>query len=210
MEDKKVAAFQPGQVIFREGEVGKVMYILLSGAVDLKKRVDKGETVLKTVDTPNDFFGEMALLDDLPRSATAVAAKPTRLLVVDEQSFERFILTNGKFALKIIKALSERIRNSNIHITELIETRLKERIQRGMTDYALRSGEKIFNGGTKISIEPMKEWINTHLGIAKDDIDNHLFKLLKDETVVYAPTSVKTKDAVVLSEDFIRTYNRRT
>lgn len=209
MGEKKVESCRPEQIIFREGEPGKVMYILLSGAVDLKKKVEKGEKVLKTVDTPNDFFGEMALIDDRPRSATAVATKPTKLLLVDESSFENIILTNSKFALKVIKVLSERIRNSNFQITELIETGLKERIQRGMADFAIRKGEKIFSGALKVPIEAMTEWMNSHLGIQRTDIDNQLFKLLKDETVQYAPTSAKTKDSIVLSEDFIRTYNRR-
>ena len=209
MENKKVEVYQPEQIIFREGEPAKVMYILLSGTVDLKKKVEKGEKVLKTVDTPNDFFGEMSLIDDRPRSATAVATKATKLLTVDEVSFENIILTNGKFALKVIKVLSERIRNSNIQITELKETGLKERIQRGMTDFAILRGEKIFSGALKISIEAMTEWMNSHLGIQRSDIDNQLFRLLKDETVQYAPTSAKTKDCIVLSEEFIRTYDRR-
>lgn len=209
MADYKSVCFKPGDVIFKEGEPGKVMYILVQGAVDLKKKVDKGETVLKTVDTPNDFFGEMALVDDRPRSATAIAAKPTKLVVVDETIFDNLIMTNGKFALKVIKVLSERIRNSNYQITELIETGQKERIHRGMADYALRFGEKIFNGGQKVNIEEMKSWINSHLGIPKSDLDNHLYRLLKDETVSYAPTSVKTKDHVVLPEDFLKAFNRR-
>lgn len=210
MTEKKVEFYDTGKVIFREGDQGRVMYILLSGAVDLKKKVDKGERVLKTVDTPNDFFGEMALIDDRPRSATAVASKPTKLLPVDEGSFENIILTNGRFALKVIKVLSERIRNSNFQITELIETGLKERVQHGMVDFAIRNGEKIFNGGTKIAIEEMKQWINSHLGIPIDHIEMHLFRMLKDETVSYAPSSRNTKDCIVLSTEFIRSFNRRS
>jgi CRP-like cAMP-binding protein len=208
-DNRNQKTFQPGEVIFREGDEADSMYILLEGAVDLKKKVEKGETVLKTVNVPNEFFGEMALLDDRPRSATAVAAAPTRLIEIDEATFENLILTNGKFALKIIKVLSERIRSSNVQIGELIETVPKERILRGMVDFALQNGEKIFNGGIKINIDAMKAWINSRLGIAVEDVDAYLFKLLKQNSVGYAPTSAKTRENLVLSPEFIKANDRR-
>jgi|YNPMSStandDraft_1061717.scaffolds.fasta_scaffold02783_6 CRP/FNR family cyclic AMP-dependent transcriptional regulator len=205
-----VAFFNEGDVIFRQGDPGDVMYILVSGAVELRIKVEKGEKLLKCVDTPHDFFGEMALVDGSPRSATAIAVKPTKLIVVDEAQFEKIVLTNGKFAWKIIQVLSQRIRNSNLQISELIELGLRDRVQRGMTDYALKFGEKIYTGGLKIPIQGLKEWLNTRLGIALTDIDSVLFRLLKDETISYAPTSTKTKDYIVLSEEFIRANNRRS
>ncbi|MCX7787729.1 MAG: Crp/Fnr family transcriptional regulator [Spirochaetes bacterium] len=205
-----VAFFNEGDVIFRQGDPGNVMYILVSGAVELRIKVEKGEKLLKCVDTPHDFFGEMALVDGSPRSATAIAVKPTKLIVVDETQFEKIVLTNGKFAWKIIQVLSQRIRNSNMQISELVELGLRERVQRGMTDYALKFGEKIYTGGLKIPIQGVKEWLNTRLGIAMTDIDSVIFRLLKDETISYAPTSTKTKDHIVLSEEFIRANNRRS
>ena len=205
-----VAFFNEGDIIFRQGDPGDVMYILVSGAVELRIRVEKGEKLLKCVDTPHDFFGEMALVDGSPRSATAIAVKPTKLIVVDEAQFEKIVLSNGKFAWKIIQVLSQRIRNSNMQISELVELGLRDRVQRGMTDYALKFGEKIYTGGLKIPIQGVKEWLNTRLGIALTDIDSVLFRLLKDETISYAPTSTKTKDYIVLSEEFIRANNRRS
>lgn len=205
-----VAFFNEGEVIFRQGDPGNVMYILVSGAVELRIKVEKGEKLLKCVDTPHDFFGEMALVDGSPRSATAIAIKPTKLIVVDEAQFEKIVMTNGKFAWKIIQVLSQRIRNSNMQISELVELGLRERVQRGMTDYALKFGEKIYTGGLKIPIQGVKEWLNTRLGIALTDIDSVIFRLLKDEIISYAPTSTKTKDYIILSEEFIRANNRRS
>lgn len=205
-----VSFFNEGDVIFRQGDPGDVMYILVSGAVELRIKVEKGEKLLKCVDTPHDFFGEMALVDGSPRSATAIAIKPTKLIVVDEAQFEKIVMNNGKFAWKIIQVLSQRIRNSNLQISELVELGLRERVQRGMADYALKFGEKIYTGGLKIPIQGVKEWVNTRLGIALTDIDSVLFRLLKDETISYPPTSTKTKDFIVLTEEFIRANNRRS
>jgi CRP/FNR family transcriptional regulator, cyclic AMP receptor protein len=201
--------FEAGDIIFREGESGEVMFILLEGAVELSVKVDKGEAVIKTVDTPNDFFGEMALLDEAPRSASAKALVRTRLLVVDGPSFESMILQNGRFALKIIKVLSERIRTSNERVSDLIETLPRERIARGMADFAIREGERIHDGSYKVAIEPMKAWINGHLGVPLDELETALFRFLKTERVSYAATSAKTKEHLLLPESFVRENDRR-
>jgi CRP/FNR family cyclic AMP-dependent transcriptional regulator len=210
MTNDNVKSFEPGDIIFKEGEKGDLMYVLLEGAVELKMKVERGEAVLKTVDTPNDFFGEMALLDDRPRSASAIAAKKTRALAVDGPTFESMILSNGKFALKIIKILTARIRRSNDQVSDLIETMPKERIARGMTDFALRHGEPIHEGAIKVNVESMKAWVNGHLGAAQDEIEAAIYRLLKDEAVVWAPTSAKTKENLVLPADFIKANDRRT
>jgi CRP-like cAMP-binding protein len=119
------------------------------------------------------------------------------------------ILANGKFALKIIKVLAARIRRSNDQVSELIETMPKERIARGMTDFALHHGERIHEGGIKVNVDAMKSWINTHLGAAQDEIESTIYRLLKDETIAWAPTSVKTKENLVLPETFVKLNDRR-
>jgi CRP/FNR family transcriptional regulator, cyclic AMP receptor protein len=210
MANDNVKLYEAGDKIFKEGEKGDLMYVLLEGAVDLTMKVERGETVLKTVDTPNDFFGEMALLDDRPRSASATAVKKTKVLAVDGPTFESMILANGKFALKIIKVLAARIRSSNDQVSELIETMPKERIARGMTDFAIHHGEPIHEGGIKVNVNMMKAWINTHLGAPSDEIEAAIYRLLKDETITWAPTSAKTKENLVLPKEFVKENDRRT
>jgi CRP-like cAMP-binding protein len=209
MANDNVKRFEPGDIVFKEGDIGDLMYVLLEGAVELKMKLERGETVLKTVDTPNDFFGEMALLDERPRSASAIAVKKTKVLAVDGPTFESMILANGKFALKIIKVLAARIRRSNDQVSDLIETMPKERIARGMVDFAIRHGEPIHEGAIKVNIEAMKNWVNTHLGAAHDEIEAAIYRLLKDESITWAPTSVKTKENLVLPRDFIKANDRR-
>ncbi len=201
--------FEAGEVIFKEGDKGQIMYILVEGCVELRKKVEGGETVLKVVKTPNEFFGEMAIIDERPRSATAITSQKSRLIAVDEAVFDNMVLTNPKFALTIIKTLSARIRSSNTQISDLIETIPRERVAHGMVDFALRGGEKIFDGGYKVSIEDMRAWVNSHLGISLDDFDANIARYLKNETIRYAATSAKTHEHVVLGEQFVVENNRR-
>ncbi len=209
MNDKNIVEHKTGDIIFKELEKGDELYILLEGAVELTKRVEKGKKLLKVVDVPNEIFGEMALIDDSPRSATAAAVKDSRLLAVKQAAFENLIMSNGNFALKVIKMLSERIRNSNIQISELVAEVPKERIYRGMVDFALNFGEQIFNKGYKVHIREMTEWINGHIGVSKKDFENTLYRLLKTKEVAYAASSEKTKEELVLPENFIERFNRR-
>ncbi|HAP43349.1 MAG: hypothetical protein A2087_10790 [Spirochaetes bacterium GWD1_61_31] len=202
-------SFATGDVIFKEGDQGDLMYIMVSGCVELRKKVDAGEMVLKVVKTPNEFFGEMALIDGRPRSATAVAAEATRLLAVDEAIFDSMVLGNPKFALTIIKTLAARIRSSNIHISELTETIPRERAAHAMVDYALRHGEKIFDGGYKVAVDALCVWVNSHVGMAKPEFDDCLDRFLKGELVRYAATSGQSHEHVVLSASFINENNRR-
>jgi CRP/FNR family transcriptional regulator, cyclic AMP receptor protein len=210
MTNENVKDYETGDLIFKEGEVGDLMYILLIGSVDLKMKVDRGETVLKSIDSPNEFFGEMALLDDRPRSASAVATKRTRVLAIDRQTFETMILTNGKFALKIIKVLAERIRRSNDQVSDLIETMPRERIARGMTDFATHFGERIHDGAIKVNVTAMTAWVNSHIGAPPEEIESAMYRFLKTEVIAWAPTSAVSHENLVLPENFIKENDRRT
>lgn len=209
MDGGATREYQAGETIFHEGEPGNCMYVLLEGAVDLKVKLEHGEAVIKTVDTPNDFFGEMALLDDSPRSATAVAERRSKVIVVDGPTFEAMILSNGRFALKIIKVLSARIRRSNDQLSDLIETLPRERVARGMVDFALHRGERIHDGSYKVHVEDMKAWINSHLGMSREEIDSAIQRFLKGERISYAATSVKTREHILLPVVFLRDNDRR-
>lgn len=201
-----ISKFGAGETIFRENEKGNHMYILQKGCVEIKKKVDQGTVLLKIVDTVNDFFGEMALVDEKPRSATAIAREETEVLMIDQASFEKLIVTNGKFALKIIKILSERIRNSNVEISELITDAPLERLCKGMTEYAQSSGEKIYSGGIKVNINEMSAWLNNNYGFALQDIESNLSKLIRQRSVNYALTSMETKTDIVLTPTFIQDH----
>jgi CRP-like cAMP-binding protein len=203
MENKE---FIKGEIIFREGDLGDVMYVLQEGVVDLKKKVEKGEVVLKTITRPSEFFGEMALIDGSPRSASAVAAAPTKVISIDGKSFEKMILSNGKFALKIIKILSDRIRNSNQHLEVLIDTSPRDRIISGMAGFALEFGEKLFKGHYKVSIRELRIWLNGNMGMPYDDIDAWIGKFLTTRIIVYAGTS---RDHLIFSQSFVQKYDKK-
>lgn len=203
MDQKTFAA---NDVIFDEGQNARVMYILIDGAVEICKKTPEGKTLLKLVNQKNEVFGEMALIDNLPRSASAIAVEPTTVYEINETAFEHLVQTNGSFAFKIIQILSERIRNSNSKISELSDGDMKDRIQRAMVDYAQQYGEKIFNEKIKVNITEMTDWINNHMGISVKDLENHMWRLVKQNTT---PLSATNPEDVLLSPDFMVENERR-
>jgi CRP/FNR family cyclic AMP-dependent transcriptional regulator len=122
--DKVARTFQDLEIIFEEGDYGDEMYIVHSGTVNLVKQSTGGEILVATIQ-PGEFFGEMALVDNAPRSVGAVAgADQTRLLTLDRDKFLFLVSHQPAFALTVMHVLCQRIREMNERLSEL------ERVQK--------------------------------------------------------------------------------
>ncbi len=108
-----------GTVLFREGERGNVMFVVQSGEVELRRVVGATERVMAVV-SAGQFFGEMAILKDRPRSATAVVRHDARLLVIGATTFEAMLRARPEIALRIITTLTDRIEAANQQIELLL------------------------------------------------------------------------------------------
>jgi CRP/FNR family transcriptional regulator, cyclic AMP receptor protein len=111
--------FPAGAVIFEEGDPGSRLYVLQTGRVRIVKRNGPRQVTLAQLG-PGEFFGEMALLDRQPRSATAVVDEPARVLELDEAAFERMVTERGEVALGILRRLSRRLRDANRQIRDFL------------------------------------------------------------------------------------------
>jgi CRP-like cAMP-binding protein len=111
--------FPPGAVVFEEGDPGSRMYVIQAGAVRILKRVGTRELTLAHLG-PGEAFGEMALLEGQPRSATAVVEAPSRILEIDEAAFADLMRRNGEIALRLLRRLSARLREANRQIRNFL------------------------------------------------------------------------------------------
>ena len=102
---------EAGEAIFRTYEMGSEMYVVLEGEVELTI----GSQVLETLG-PGEPFGEMALIDQSPRTATAIAKTPCKLAVIPERRFLFMVQTTPQFALQIMKVMADRLRKMNARI----------------------------------------------------------------------------------------------
>ncbi len=104
-------SFKEGEIIFMEHEVGDRFYFVQKGSVKITKIVKDVENVICIV-AENDFFGEMAILDDAPRSATAIANEDSTLVELQKGNFEQLLATNSAMAMKFISMFAKRIINT--------------------------------------------------------------------------------------------------
>jgi len=110
--------FQAGQLIFRENEAGKKMYIIMSGQVEISVAGDKENIVLARM-KKGDFFGEMALFVDKPRSASARALTPVQVALVEsKQQLDKFLQKNPNFSAKMVAIMCERLAHTNDLLVE--------------------------------------------------------------------------------------------
>ncbi len=102
--------FPAGKVLFREGDAGEDMYIIQSGRVAIKKRTGANKDVTLAVLEKGDFFGEMAVLERMPRSASAEMAEGGDLIVISGDTFGDMIKSNPEIAFRMLRKYSIRLR----------------------------------------------------------------------------------------------------
>jgi CRP-like cAMP-binding protein len=107
------------EVIVREGDVTRDMFVIQSGRVRISKQLGTGEVELATLER-GDFFGEMSLLESLPRDATARALGETQLLVISAGALLVRMRRDPTFAFEMLHRLSGRVRALNARLIELI------------------------------------------------------------------------------------------
>lgn len=119
--------FSAGHVLFREGDAGEDMYIIQSGRVAIKKRTGIGADLTLALLEKGDFFGEMAVLERMPRTASAEMAEEGDLIVISGDTFGDMIKSNPEIAFRMLRKYSIRLRE----MVKQIETLGKQMAEGG-------------------------------------------------------------------------------
>ena len=183
--EKHLRFFNSGDVIFRENQEGSEMFVIVEGRVEIRKSTGPSSSKTLTVLQKGDMFGEMAIIEQMPRSATAVATLPTRVLVLNEKLYESTVATNPDFARKMNRILSERIRRANAIIQTLLSTNRQNQLWTGLVQYAGEKGVATFKG-SRVSVGEFSAWAAEHLGMTEKEVQAILAQLLKREVITYS------------------------
>jgi CRP-like cAMP-binding protein len=132
--------YASGEHIFKEGDHGEEMFIIHAGSVRITKSTDEGEKTLVTLGA-GDFFGEMAVIDKGPRSASAVANEETVCIVLNEELFEQQMQRNAKIVKKILKNMSARLRAMNEQLQNLTTKDFNMRVVNTLLLHVHKNGE---------------------------------------------------------------------
>ena len=104
--------YEPEWVIVRQGDTSMALYVILSGSVRIERESERGSAVVNEAG-PRGFFGEMGLIDDLPRAATVVAQEPTECALLAKWDFQNELRSDPDIALALLPVLNDRIRTLN-------------------------------------------------------------------------------------------------
>ncbi|RKZ21837.1 hypothetical protein DRQ16_03080 [bacterium] len=181
--EKKLA---PGEVLFREGDPGDEMYLIKKGEIKITKRIGDQEKVLAVL-KEGDFFGEMAIIDGSPRSASAIAATETELVIVDREAFLKQIRENP-FIEYVLETLIKRLRETD----ELLKYMFIKNEERRIATYLLNTSRS----GEKIDVNK----IGNILGIEDSKVKEVISKLVRNNLLSLEGNVVKVKDEKLLQE----------
>lgn len=192
--------FNLGDVLFREGETGDVMYIIQSGVVRISKRVGAEEKTLASLG-PGEFVGEMAILNAKPRTATAtVTEAPMRCLQIGAQTLETMVTKNAEIALRLIKKLARRLDSADALVEILMHRDEKARVLLALARHAGAFGERRDEG---ILVRTTEQEIANEVGVDLIVAEELFGRLRRLKLINDAPGGAVLVSDLTRLQDFI-------
>lgn len=102
--------FAKNTIVINEGDRSHLMYVILDGQVKVYVSDEKGKEVILNIQGTGEYFGELSIFDDVPRSASVMTLKSSRLAIVSREAFATWLSENPAVTFKLIRALSQRVR----------------------------------------------------------------------------------------------------
>ena len=176
--DKYGIYIESGKVLFKENEIGDKMYIIQEGNIRISKNIGGKEHILAVL-AKGDFFGEMAIVNRVTRSATATAATRVKLLAFNREGFIGMIEKNARIALNVIDKLCRRLQQTNLQIQHLVKKNTKGLIALNLY-YAF-----VENGMEKAKLEYHKisREMSLNLEIPQESILSYMDNLKRQEII---------------------------
>jgi CRP-like cAMP-binding protein len=176
--------YPAGHVLFREGDEGHEMFVIQSGEIEISRRIRDQDTVLAVL-TPGEFFGEMAIVNNRPRSATATVRTEARLLVIDARTFEAMLRGRIEIAVRLIKTLANRLDQANQQIELLLLKDANHRVVQALRQLA-RSRGHIDQSGSAVFIPVSLTALSARVALPETEVGEVLQKLRDAQLVLPA------------------------
>ena len=193
--------FPKGTVIFHENDPGAEMFIIQSGKVKISKKVREVEKTLVVLGK-GDFFGEMSILNNKPRSATAEVIEDAKLLVIDGKTFEVMVRSNTEIAVRIIKNLSSRLQEADNQIENLLIKDNTSRIVNSLAKLAASHGVACPEG-IRLDFHFTSEELAGMAGLTRQQTDEIINKLMRARIII-----VKDNQIIITSREQLNQFSK--
>jgi CRP/FNR family cyclic AMP-dependent transcriptional regulator len=135
--------YSKNTILINEGDLSDSLYIILSGKVKVYLSDENGKEVLLSILGPGEYFGELALLDAEPRSASVMTTEPSRISVVTKSDYQRCIAAHPEIAFDLIQVLAHRIRVLTDNVKNLALLDVYGRVARTLLNMAIECDGKL-------------------------------------------------------------------
>jgi CRP/FNR family cyclic AMP-dependent transcriptional regulator len=172
-------SFAAGAVVVGQEDPGNALFVLARGKVKAVLYGGSGrEIILSIFKSPGDFFGEMSLLDNQPRSATLIADEPSTLLVLSRRDFQAHLAAQPRTAMNVLAELSRRLRRADEVIGNLALLDVYGRVARKLREMAESDGEET-EEGIVIRQRPTQQEIAGTIGTSRETVSRVLSELAR-------------------------------
>jgi CRP-like cAMP-binding protein len=171
------------EVVFHEDESGDVFCLIREGRVKVTMISPEGKEIILSMLGPGDFFGEMSLLDNEPRSATVIATENLELLIIWRSDFLQLLSENFSISRKVLAELSRRLRSASDRIESLATMDVYGRLARFLLDLAVKSGKPLNNGYVAVT-RPTHQAIANTIGTSRETVSRLIHDLMRQDLLL--------------------------
>jgi CRP/FNR family transcriptional regulator, cyclic AMP receptor protein len=192
--------FAAGEVIFHEGDPGRSLCVLDSGRIKITAASEQGQEALLAVVGPGEFFGELALFDDSPRSADAVAIESTQTLNLTREDFLKVLDQYPAVARHLLAVLARTIRRLTAELSDIVFLDVDSRIAKRLLDLAESHGQDTAEGRL-IALALSQAEIGQMVGATRESVNQclrrfqsaGLIKVARQKIVVLKPDALQRR-----------------
>lgn len=174
--------FRSDEMIFYQGDEGSACHIIMGGRVRIFVMGDDGRELSMRILGPGEIFGEMALFENLPRSASVEALEHTHTLVVHQDDLIRSLQRSPKLALALLRSLSARLRYATEEAESLASLTVTERLTWRLERLAELFGRPA-PGGVRIGLPMTQQELAALVGTSRESINRSLVRLRREGKV---------------------------
>lgn len=162
--------FRAGEVIFHRDDPGQVLYVIKEGKVKICLISPDGQEISLVVFGKGEYFGELALLDGLPRSADAIALEKVECYTLQRSDFHKAIMKTPQIAIQVLEVLSQRLRRTDQQVEDLIFLDVYGRVAKKLLDLAETHGVKV-DDGIRIDVRLTQQELASMVGASRESVN---------------------------------------
>jgi CRP-like cAMP-binding protein len=172
--------FRRGEVIFHLGDPGDALFVIVSGEVKISLPSETGDEAILATLRPGDVFGELALLDGAPRSASATALGPTETVVLPRDRFRELIATEAGVRDALLASIAGELRRLTTHVEELHFLDITGRLAARLVRLANEGGKAVDGGGIRLQTNLTQADLAAMVGCTRQSVNKLLGQFTDD------------------------------